>query len=198
MQLSNGKLQFDDNDVLYDFKFQNNVDAERSSACILRDSQNASFKSNYQTLQNRVKFEELIIYFDEIPTSFQPDNFPQIPSLCSVLARVLSKLFIIERDMISDFSRIKFSPVNTQIQAIDGETLKNVELSIGINYCEKRFRNIGFDEILVDERSYDLCFKFKQPFEQNYEMMKGAPIFCGELGYIGKDLKRITVVVNDS
>ena len=87
MTLFNGKLQYDDDDVLYEFNFQYDlkaVDAEKSSACILKDSPNASFDSNYQTLQNRVQFEELNFYWDNF------DNIPSEFGSCTILARVLT------------------------------------------------------------------------------------------------------------
>ena len=87
MTLFNGKLQYDDDDVLYEFNFQydlKTVDAEKSSACILKDSPNASFDSNYQTLQNRVQFEELNFYWDNF------DNIPSEFGSCTILARVLT------------------------------------------------------------------------------------------------------------
>ena len=89
--------------------------------------------------------------------------------------------------------------IHTQILAIDKSTQKNVQMNVKLNYCDKNVKSTGFDDYLVDTSNstslgvysttrvlYELCLKLTQSVDFEFEMTAGSPIFCGDLGFIGR------------
>ena len=78
-----------------------------------------------------------------------------------------------------------------RIVGIDTTNQKNVQIDVKLNYCDKNVKISGFDDFLVFDTDvspipFDLCFKFTQTIEFEFEIMAGSPIFCGNLGFIGR------------
>ena len=80
---------------------------------------------------------------------------------------------------------------NIRIEGLDTTTQRNVQFDVKLNYCDKNVKISGFDDFLVFDTDvspipFDLCFKFTQTIEFEFEIMAGSPIFCGNLGFIGR------------
>ena len=81
--------------------------------------------------------------------------------------------------------------IHTQILALDKSTQKNVQMNVKLNYCDKNVKSTGFNDYLVDTsnstaKPYELCLKLTQSVDFEFEMTAGSPIFCGDLGFIGR------------
>ena len=64
-------------------------------------------------------------------------------------------------------------------------------MNVKLNYCDKNVKSTGFNDYLVDTSNstaepYELCFKLTQSIDFEFEMTAGSPIFCGDLGFIGR------------
>ena len=73
--------------------------------------------------------------------------------------------------------------------ALNTLTSKDVNLKIELDYCTAQ-NGIGFGLIPLDSgdgmENMDMCFKLLDTIEDHVQILPGAPILCGGLGYVGR------------
>ena len=75
--------------------------------------------------------------------------------------------------MADDFS-------SCSILALNVKTLQDFEIAIDIKFCD--WRGFGIQE----KTTIEYCFKLKEVITRDVHIKNGSPIFCNDLGFIGR------------
>ena len=166
MEVYDGKFQFENDDVFYDFgedEYQNtgreNDIPSLGSPCLLKEKRDASFEA----------LEERLI-------DYGIDEFNQ----------TLLDLTNVERP--NEFETCTVLAFNTI-------TSQNLHLKIEINYCGYHWKGFGFGFNLENEDIDGFCFTLIDIIEDHVDIKYGAPIFCGDMGYIGRVPSQTVIII---
>ena len=112
----------------------------------------------------------------------QPGNYqPDYDGICLLRDSKNSTLSVDTLWNYTQDSMADFYPFSScTILALNAKTLQNVRIKVRIDFCDRR----GFG--IAAETTIEYCFKLDEIIASHEHIMNGSPIFCDDLGFIGR------------